>query len=130
GVTTDFAGQIGARQSDGVYLPYADFKATGSLNYRNGGFSGLIQGRYTGKGVHDVSAFAATPVFIEDNTVDDVLYVDLRASYEFDLRGVGMEVFGNITNLFDRDPPIAPAYTAFLGYGTQYNSAVHDVLGR
>ena len=131
GITTDFAGQIGARQSDGVYLPYPGFKATGSLTYRNGAFSGLIQGRYTSDGVHDVSAFASPQtVFLESNTVDDVLYVDLRLGYELDLAGADLEVFGNVTNLFDADPPLTPSYSAFLGYSTQHNASVHDVLGR
>ena len=131
GITTDFAGQIGARQSDGVYLPYPDFKSTGSLTYRNGAFSGLIQGRYTSDGVHDVSAFASPQtVFLESNTVDDVLYVDLRLGYELDLAGADLEVFGNVTNLFDADPPLTPSYSAFLGYSTQHNASVHDVLGR
>lgn len=131
GVTTDFAGQIGARQSDGVYLPYADFKATGSLTYRNGPFSGLIQGRYTADGFHDVSAFAEPQtVFLESNTVDDVLYVDLRLGYEFALAGADLEVYGNVTNLFDADPPLTPSYSAFLGYSIQHNPAIYDVLGR
>ena len=131
GVTTDFAGQIGARQSDGVYLPSADFKATGSLTYRNGPCSGLIQGRYTADGFHDVSVFASPQtVFLESNTVDDVLYVDLRLGYEFELGGAELEVFGNVTNLFDADPPLTPSYSAFLGYSTQHNASLHDVLGR
>ncbi len=130
GVTTDFAGQIGARQSDGVYLPYPDFKATGSLSYRNGGFSGLVQGRYTADGFHDVSAFAATPVYLESNTVEDVLYVDLRLGYEFQVAGAELEVFGNVTNLFDADPPLTPSFTPFLGYSLQHNSSLYDVLGR
>ena len=36
GQTNEFAGSVGA-------LPYADFKATASFNYRNGPFSGTSQ---------------------------------------------------------------------------------------
>jgi iron complex outermembrane recepter protein len=130
GTTTDFAGQTGARQSDGVYFPFPDFKATGSLTYRNGGFSALVQGRYIGSAIQDVTPLFNPAVFIEDNRVDDILYVDLRVGYEFELSGMEWQVFGNVTNLTDADPPLTPAYTAFAAYSTQYNPAVYDVLGR
>src|SRR5690606_36444045 len=55
GITTDYAGQIGATQNSQVYLPYADFKATGSLTYRNGDTSGTVQGRYIGPGIQDAT---------------------------------------------------------------------------
>ena len=135
GSTTNFAGQLGATQSSGAYLPYADFKATASLTYNNSGFSGLIQARHTGDGYHDVCGVAgrcpaASLIYLEDNTVEAVTYVDLRLGYEFDLGGTELEVFGNVTNLFDESPPVTPSYTAFLGYPNQYNAAVYDVLGR
>lgn len=128
GVTTDFAGQTGASQIALNYLPYADFKATGGITYRNGGLAGLVQVRHIGAGIQDVQQTHG--VTIEDNTVDSVTYVDLRLGYEFELGGAEMEVFGNITNLFDEDPPITPNYSAFQGFANQYNPAVYDVLGR
>ena len=134
GLTTDFAGQTGAGQVSGVYFPYPDFKATGSLTYRNSGFSVLGQVRYVGDAIQDVSPFFpapnATPIVIADNTVPSATYVDLRFGYQFDLGFGEAEFFTNVTNLFDQDPPITPSYSAFLGYSTQYNPAVYDVLGR
>src|SRR5690606_22253827 len=76
GVTTDYAGQIGATQNSQAYLPYADFKAVGSLTYRNGGTSATVQGRYIGQGIQD--ATLKEGVTIVDNSVASVLYVDLR----------------------------------------------------
>ncbi len=128
GVTTDFAGQTGATQNSGVYLPYADFKATGSITYSNGGFAALVQARHTGQGVQDVQLTEG--VGIVDNTVDAVTYVDVRLGYTFELSGAELEVFGNVNNLFDEDPPVTPSYSAFLGYSSQYNASVYDVLGR
>ncbi|WAT17474.1 TonB-dependent receptor plug domain-containing protein [Aurantiacibacter sp. MUD11] len=127
GVTTDFAGQTGATQNSGVQFPYADFKLTGSLTYRNDGFSGLVQVRHIGEGVQDISLTEG--VTIEDNTVSAATYVDLRLGYQFDIGGAEMEIFGNVTNLFDEDPPLTPSYSAFLGYSSQYNASVYDVLG-
>ncbi|MBT2133278.1 TonB-dependent receptor [Croceibacterium sp. LX-88] len=139
GFTTDYAGQTGARQSDGVYFPYPDFKVTAGLTYNNGGFSALLQGRYIGSAIQDVTpnfpplnpqGQPTAPIVIEDNTVDDILYLDLRLGYQFQGGGLDWELFANVTNLTDADPPLTPSYTAFSAYSVQYNSAVYDVLGR
>ena len=122
----DLAGQTGARQTDQVYFPYADFKATGNIAYRNGGFSTLVQARYIGEGEQD----ADPNVFIEDNTVSSALYIDLRLGYTLEALGGDAELFFNVTNLFDEDPPLTPSYSAFLGYSTQVNTQLYDVLGR
>jgi len=124
----DFAGQLGAAQNSGVYQPHADFKATGGITYRNNGFSALVQARHIGEGIQDVTQTEG--VTIEDNSVSAVTYLDLRLGYLFDLGGAELEVFGNITNLGDESPPLTPSYSAFLGYSTQTNSAVYDLLGR
>jgi len=128
GLTTDYAGQTGARQSDGLFFPYADFKATMSLNYQLDGVSALLQGRYTGSGVQDVAQVEGYTIL--DNSVDDVLYVDLRLGYNFEIVGADAEVFINATNLFDADPPLTPSYNNFLAQSTQYNASLYDVLGR
>ena len=133
GATSNFAGQVGATQGSQVYLPYADFKATGSITYRNSGFSALLQARHTGAGLQDacgVPGRCPTLTYIEDNTVEAVTYIDVRLGYEFDMAGTSMEIYGNITNLGDAAPPITPSYSAFTGSATQFNSAVYDVLGR
>ena len=134
GFTTDFAGQTGATQSSQVYQPYADFKATGSLTYRNGGFSTLLQARYIGEGIQDVCGAGrcapASTVFIEDNVVDDVLYLDFRIGYQLGVQGSEVELFANVTNLTDEAPPLTPSYSAFTAYSTQHNSSLYDVLGR
>ena len=133
GTKTDVTGQTGATQGSQVYLPYADFKATGGLTYRNGGFSSLLQVRHIGSGLQDacgVPGRCPVDVFIEDNKVDAVTYFDVRLGYDFQVAGNDVEVFGNITNLGNEAPPITPSYSAFLGYASQYNSSVYDVLGR
>lgn len=133
GLTTDFAGQVGGTQGSAVFQPYADFRATGSVTYRNGGFSALVQARHIGSGLQDACGEPGrcpTLTYIEDNRVGAVTYVDLRIGYEFELGGAETEVFGNITNLGDTNPPVTPVYSPFLGQAQQYNTAVYDVLGR
>lgn len=129
GVYTDYAGQTGASQGGtATYYQFPDFKLTGSLTYRNRGFSALLQGRYIGEGIQDVTL--AEGLTIADNSVDAIAYFDLRLAYEFPLGGAMLEVFGNVTNLFDADPPLAPSMATNALLLSQTNSALYDVLGR
>jgi len=122
----NLAGMTGYRQSDQVAFGYPDFKATGNVTYRNGPFSLFVQGRYIAPGAQDL-----TPnIEIADNTVDSVFYVDMRLGYELEIAGSRVEIFASATNLFDRDPPITPNYSSFLGYAAQVNPGVYDVLGQ
>ena len=137
GQTFDLAGQTGARQISQAYEALPDFRVTANLGYSNGGFSSLVQLRFIGEGIQDVCGErddATCPtgqqVFIEDNTVDSATYIDLRLGYELDLGGNLVEIYGNVTNLFDEDPPLTPSYSAFFGYSQQYNATVYDLLGR
>jgi outer membrane receptor protein involved in Fe transport len=126
GDTNDFAGSIGA-------LPYADFKGTASLNYRNGSFSSMLQARYTDDGYQNACGEpgnCVTQLFYEDNDVPSVTYVDLRFGYEVELQNSSVDFSFNITNLFDVDPPITPAYIGLAEHAAQSNSSLYDVLGR
>ncbi len=68
---------------------------------------------------------------ISDNTVDSVLYTDARISWGRELDDGGRwEVFGNVTNLFDEDPPVVAGFSAFTLQSSETNASLHDVLGR
>jgi len=126
GVTNDNAGSVGA-------LPYADFKATASLNYRYGDFAGLLQARHIGNGYQNACGQVGrcgTRVFYENNRVPAVTYVDLRFGYDFEVQGASVEVSANVTNLFDVDPPLTPAYIGLSEHASQANASLYDVLGR
>src|SRR5690606_25829750 len=119
GITTDYAGQNGATQNSQTYLPYARFKATGSLTYRNGSTSATLQGRYIGPGTQD--ATLEDGVTILDNKVKSALYVDLRLSQQIAAGGRDANLWLAVTNLFDKAPPLTPSWSAFNGYATQFN---------
>lgn len=135
GVTSNLAGQVGF--GGGAYQPYADFKMTGSLTYRNGPFNAMLQARYTDDGLQNACgqpgrcSFATYSSSVHaDNRVPSVTYLDLRLGYDFEFAGTEAAVSFNVTNLTDEDPPVTPSWTALAESSTQYNSAVYDVLGR
>jgi len=126
----DRAGQTGIQQSDGVPYSLPKFKATGNVTYSNGPFSVFLQGRFISAGVNENNP-PTVATTLANNHVDAAFYADMRLSYRFDTPENGnMEVFGTVTNLFDKDPPITPYYSAFAGYAIQDNPTLFDVLGR
>jgi outer membrane receptor protein involved in Fe transport len=123
------AGQTGIEQSTGTAYALPDFKATANVAYRHGPFNVFLQGRYIGSGTSENALVEG--VDIESNQIESTFYTDLRFSYTHDLAGgADLEVFANVTNLFDEDPPVTPYYSVFLGNAIQTNSSLFDLLGR
>jgi len=132
GVTTRFDGLTGIAPDTGAVGVFPHFRGTGNLNYTNGPFTMFLQGRYIGGGKRTYAIGGAGPNAsnIADNTVPSVFYADVRASYEFDISGHTVELWGSINNLFDKSPPVTGTYSTFTGTSTQYNATLFDVLGR
>lgn len=108
---------------------YPEFRATTNVTYSNGPFSAFLQGRYIDSGILDIDYVEG--VDIADNSVSSVFYTDLRLSYGSELSGDReWEVFLNVTNLFDEDPPLVPTWSAFTGTNFSANLGLHDLLGR
>jgi outer membrane receptor protein involved in Fe transport len=122
----DRAGQTGPAGAGGGNNGAPDWQANVSLGYSNGGFSASIQERYISSGMYNSTYTAAD---INDNTVDAAYYTNLRLGFESELNnGTGYEIYANVTNLFDADPPLAPG---FIFTGTSHtNTTLFDTIGR
>ena len=95
----------------------------------NGPFTAFLQGRYIGSGTSENALVEG--VNIDDNSVDSAFYMNLTLGYDFELvNHINLELFGNVTNMLDEDPPVTPFYSEFLGYVQQANPALFDLLGR
>jgi outer membrane receptor protein involved in Fe transport len=122
-VRDERAGQV----AGGISLP--DNKVTTSINYSQGPFSVFVQGRWIDGGILDRTRREGVGAFtIDDNSVDSVFYTDLNASYT--ITGQRQwEIFLNVTNLLDEEPPLAAQIVGRTGTN-EFNTALHDVLGR
>jgi outer membrane receptor protein involved in Fe transport len=128
GTKTDRAGQTGIQQTDGIAYSFPDFKLTSQATYRNGGVSAFVQGRYIAPGTQENNPGTT---LIGHNRVAAVFYVDMRLGYQFRFANDRtLELFANVTNLLDRDPPIAPYWQAFQNNAIQTNGALFDTIGR
>ena len=96
------------------------FTGTANLNYEINRFKFNTQVRYLSSMLYNIDYVEG--VDINDNTVPSVAYVDLGASYKITKN---VEIFGNVDNVLDKDPPIAPST---FGYPTQ--PQFYDMIGR
>jgi outer membrane receptor protein involved in Fe transport len=116
----DRVGQL----AGGFSLP--EYKFTTNVTYSTGPFSLFVQGRWIDSGILD--RFRVDGVTIDDNTVDSAFYTDVNASYTLSGQRE-WELFFNVTNLFDEEPPLAAGVVGRTGTN-EFNTALHDVLGR
>src|SRR5690606_19598706 len=99
--------------------------------YRNGPVLLFLQGRWIDGGLLDRNRVESTtniPNSIDDNTVPSTFYTDLNLSY-FRGESDDLELFLNVTNLFDREPVHVPNIIGRAGT-TEFNSGLYDLLGR
>lgn len=111
-----------------------------AATYARGPFSFDLIGRGISSGVYDTSfvectsgcpASTVTNRTINDNHIAGAFYIDATATHDFTLGGAQMQMFFNITNLLDKDPPVVasgPAGSAYAYPAT--NQSLYDLLGR
>lgn len=107
--------------------PYGGPKAKWNalLTYSIDRFATTAGLRYVGSGKKNVTN---TALDINDNSVKSVSYVLLSASYDLPVFSEGrtLQLYGNVQNLLDKDPPVNPT----TAEGSGYNATFHDVIGR
>ncbi len=91
--------------SNNVYDPR--WRASLQLRYARDNWSVFLQERY----IHKSLLFAGEVDGVDsnDNKLPAIAYTTIGGSYTFEVRGREQEVFFNISNLFDTDPPVGPA---------------------
>jgi iron complex outermembrane receptor protein len=117
----DYAGSL----ADGTAVP--DWRWFLSGVYTNGPFSGMISVRRIGEGVLRTEW---GPADITENKVRAVNYVDAGAAWRLQRWGGGTEIFGNIENLFDADPPVTPITIGVSHINVGANQFIYDTVGR
>jgi iron complex outermembrane recepter protein len=90
------------------------WRVNGSIGYEDQTFSGLVRARYISPGEYN------NQVPLTNNHIGAYTYFDLQAQVKVPAAdGRQMEVYANVSNLFDKDPPPGSLYSPY-----------YDVLGR
>jgi iron complex outermembrane receptor protein len=108
--TTNYAG-VKTETTGQVVSQNPRRRANLNLGYNRNGFGWTLIGRYHGGGRNsialnreDANGTVAT-WNVADNHTGSSVYWDTRLFWRFNMGGGEVEVFGNVQNLFDRDPP-------------------------
>ena len=121
--TYDFAGSLsGASQfTGGVPKVHAILSAT----YNQGPWSGTVQTRYLGPAV--LTNGWTSGVQVDNNSVPQVAYLDLRGSYKWN---DNLQFYAAVDNVMDTPPPNIASYSVSNNGLSTVNPSIYDVLGR
>lgn len=123
GVKTDSTGS--------VPLNYYKKKVNANFSYFNGPFTLNLTARYNSGGKLNTAfnryyeSLGGVLYDVADNTIGSSVYWDTRLGYDIPLGTGSVELFANVINLFDRDPPLVLAEGAVGQTGGDY-----DIIGR
>ncbi len=117
GVPRDVAGQLGS----------PEFTAIATLSYNIGAYGIQLQQRYIDETIRNIDWVEG--VDVDDNRVSSGNYTNLRLAYNGATgAGAAWSVALNVTNLFDRPPPIVASYGT--RGGSQLIPNGYDEFGR
>lgn len=90
------------------------WRVNATLGYESQGLSGMIRARYISPGEYN------STLTISNNHIKAYTYFDAQARLRIPNEGgSSIELFANVNNLFDKDPPIGSLYSPY-----------YDVVGR
>ena len=118
----DYAG-FNAAGSGGVTAGLPKWKGNLSLNYEVGRLNIFVQENYIGP-----LKFGPIQVYANPN-IKAFYTTDLTVTYRLKLFGASTELFGTVTNMFDKTPPLVYP-TSVPGAGLSTIVGLYDVTGR
>jgi iron complex outermembrane receptor protein len=126
-ITLDATTAPGGRPTSALNTPGSPkWRATAQIRYARDNWNLFIQQRYIHKAL--ASAQEVQGVDTNDNLVPAMTYTTIGGAYRFNVRGQEQELYFNVQNLFDMDPPVV------AGNPTSFNpnptSNAYDRVGR
>ena len=118
----------------------ASWRVFSTVAYDHNGLSATLTGRGISAGKYDNNWIECTSgcptstaqhITTDRNRIDGAFYLDGNLSYDFKAKGAGLQLYFNVKNIFDLDPPVAaqgPSGTTFTTAGE--NAVLYDTLGR
>jgi len=113
----DRAGEAGVN-------PYPKWRGTAQINYDSDSIGTFLQLRYVGGGRYDVTR---GPAVVDLQHIPAQAYLDGQISYKGAFQSANIELFLNVRNMLNNQPPLAPQDG---NVPVAVNTTLHDVLGR
>jgi outer membrane receptor protein involved in Fe transport len=122
GIKYDYAGSL---SYDSPFVGVPKFKATLAATYSQDAWSATAQTRVIGS-AHLVNGW--TPLNVDNNSVPQVAYFDLRGSYRVN---DNIQIYAAADNVFDTPPPDVPGSAASVtDFETSARDDIYDAFGR
>jgi len=99
-----------------------DWRINASVGYSSPSINAVVRARYISPGNYNAARNVVTGVYqqnLTNNAIPAYTYVDLQLGFKIPSGNKSMEIYGSVTNLFNKAPPIASLYSPF-----------YDVVGR
>ncbi|MEI9903026.1 MAG: TonB-dependent receptor [Asticcacaulis sp.] len=132
--TTDPFGTVvdtaGVNGGESLGLPH--WQGSFSLTYHVGALSVFAQERYIGKGIYSqnyVEGGTGTNG-IDYNRIPSITYTDINIKYDVNAANCKCQLYFNVNNLFDRDPPPSPSRIGSPVTIIATNPTLYDTIGR
>lgn len=113
-------------QSLGAITSQPRWRVTGAVNYQHGAFGAYLQTRYIGAFTWDKTKTLG--VDTDFNHIASQVYMDAQFSMKIPFLGKDQELYINVQNLLDKQPPYAPIPTGATPLPTQ--PGLYDQVGR
>ncbi len=110
-----------------ISLGYAKWLASSVVNYDIGAFGADVVARYVSGGKYNTTYVTGDidPRFAD---VASMVTFDLGGKYRLESFGGAPELYVNVSNVFDKSPPLVPGNASLIGFQT--NSTLYDTIGR
>lgn len=129
GIYVDNAGSVSTNTPNAVEgVP--KLKLTARAQYSLAPFSVGMEAQYLGPAKLN-RYWTAETLADADNHVSDVVYLNLRAAYDFAAFETQAHLYASVDNLLNTDPPrVSPIYTGFTNYDVSTRPGFYDQIGR
>lgn len=113
----DSAGEVGVS-------PFPKWRGTAQVNYDGEKFGGFLQGRFIGSGRYDLTR---GPTVVDLQDIPAQFYLDGQISAKVKAGGKDFELFLNVRNLLNHQPPFTPQNG---NIPVPVNTTLYDTIGR
>jgi outer membrane receptor protein involved in Fe transport len=108
-------------------LGYPKWLANGLVSYDYGQIGANVTARYVGSGSYNTT-YGAGDIDPRFADVASMITFDVGARYRFESFGGSPELYLNVSNVFDKSPPLVPPAASLIGFQT--TSTLYDTMGR
>jgi outer membrane receptor protein involved in Fe transport len=108
-------------------IGYAKWLANAVVDYERGALGANVLARFVSSGKYNAT-YRAGDIDPRFESVASMITFDAGVRYRLESFGGSPQLYLNVSNVFDRSPPLVPAAASLIGFQT--TSTLYDTMGR